>query len=382
MSRWLRRLAVVVSIALVIVLLRLTVFRPEPIGVTVFEAARGRVESTIVNSRAGTVESRSRAVMSPGLSGLVHEIAVKKGNRVRRGDVLLRLDDEEHRANVLLAERAQEAADASATEACLAADRAQRDLVRKRGLSERNLVSDSELDDAETKAATTEAGCAAARARTREAAASLTAAKATLAKTVMLAPFDGTVLDVSTEVGEWISPSPPGVPIPPVLDLIAPDSLYVSAPIDEADVATIRVGQPVRITLDAFRGRSFEGRIEYVASYVQTSEEQNRTLDVEATFLSNPLPENLLPGLSADIEVILDARENVLRVPSYALLAGDKVLVVSGEKLVERDCEVGLRNWEFAEITSGLAEGDRVVISLDRPEIVAGARVSVEETEP
>ena len=85
------------------------------------------------------------------------------------------------------------------------------------------------------------------------------AARATLEKTVITAPFDGVVLDVSTEVGEWISPSPPGVPIPPVLDLIDPEALYLSAPIDEADLARVRVGLPVRMTLDAFPGRSFEG---------------------------------------------------------------------------------------------------------------------------
>src|SRR5207245_7398982 len=106
--------------------------------------------------------------------------------------------------------------------------------------------------------------------------------------------------------------------IPPVMDLIDPQALYVSAPIDEADVARMRVGLPVRITLDAFRGKSFKGTLTYVSSFVETRQDQNRTLRVEAVFTQTDLPTNLLPGLSADVEVILDLRENVLRIPTYA----------------------------------------------------------------
>lgn len=378
MRRWMGRFAVLAALALVIVGLRLTVFKPKPVMVSVVDVARGRVESTVVNSRAGTVESRLRAQMSPGIAGLVADLPAQKGQRVRKGQVLLRIDDAEYEANHLLAERSLEAARSSAKEACLAADQAARDLRRAEGLRTRDLVSPQEYEDAQTRAESTTAECEAARARARQAEASVQSAAATLAKTVMTTPFDGVVLDVTTEVGEWISPSPPGVFIPPVLDVIDPDSLYVEAPIDEADVEPMHVGLPVRITLDAFKDRAFPGRITYVASYVTTQQEQNRTLPVEAVFDEAALPPNLLPGLSADIEVILDAREDVLRIPSYALLEGDQVYVVEGGRLKTVDVEVGLRNWEYVEIVAGLAEGDRVVTSLDRPHLEAGARVEIE----
>jgi HlyD family secretion protein len=193
----------------------------------------------------------------------------------------------------------------------------------------------------------------------RQADAALDAARATLEKTVITAPFDGVVLDITTEVGEWISPSPPGVFIPPVVDVIDPENLYV------------------RITLDAFRGRSFAGTLTYVASFVETREEQNRTLAVEAVFTEDALPANLLAGLSADVEVVLDSRGDVLRVPTYALLEGDRVLVARDGKLRSQEVKTGLRNWEFTEIESGLEAGDQVVVSLDRPEVKAGARAAV-----
>jgi HlyD family secretion protein len=366
-----------VGVILIITVLRLTVFRTAPVPVTVYRVQAGRVEDTVVNSRAGTVDSRHRAQMSPGVAGLVLEIPVRKGQAVKQGQVLLRLDAGEYRAQVTLASRSLDAAKAAADEAALLADQATRDRKRAEALAGQALVSNQALEEAGTRAETAQASRQAARERVRQAEAALAAARATLDKTTMIAPFSGMVLDVTTEVGEWISPSPPGVFIPPVVDLIDPDSLYVSAPLDEADVARVRSGLPARITLDAFRGRSFPGFITYVSSFVETRQEQNRTLTVEADFAERDLPRNILAGLSADVEVILDARESVLRLPTYALLEGRRVLVVRDRELVAADVQTGLRNWEFTEISSGLKGGDLVVVSLDRPEVKAGARVSV-----
>lgn len=377
MKRWTRRLLVPLGIIAVVTALRLTAFRAAPVPVTVYRVQHGRVEDTVVNSRAGTVNSRHRAQMSPGVAGLVLEIPVRRGQAVRPGQVLLRLDAGEYEAQVTLAMRSLDAARAAADEAVLMAEQAARDHQRAKALAGQALLSEQALEEAGTRAEAAQASRQAARGRVRQAEAALAAARATLDKTTMTAPFAGMVLDVTTEVGEWISPSPPGVFIPPVVDLIDPDSLYVSAPLDEADVARVRVGLPVRITLDAFRGRLFPGTITYVSSYVETRQEQNRTLTVEADFSERDLPENILAGLSADVEVILDSRESVLRIPTYALLEERRVLVVRGRKLVAAGAQTGLRNWEFTEISSGLSEGELVVVSLDRPEVKAGARVSV-----
>ena len=365
------------GLAGVVFLLRWTVFAPVDVPVTVCAVEQGRVEDTVVNSRAGTVQSRRRAGMSPGIPGLVSAIPVVKGARVQQGEVLLQLDDTEHRAQVQLAQRSLEAAKANAEQARLEAEQAQRFWVRTEALAKERVVSENVLELDHTRALTTEAAKGAAQARALEAEAALEAARATLAKTTMKAPFDGVVLDIKTEVGEWISPAPPGVFIPPVVDLIDPDALYVSAPIDEADVARIQVGLPVRISLDAFRGQSFDGTLTYASSFVETREDQNRTLRIEAAFKDGKLPPNLLPGLSADIEVILAAREQTVRVPTYTLLEGSRVLKVENGRLVSKPVVTGLRNWSYTEINSGLSPGDRVVVSLDRSEVVAGARAVV-----
>jgi HlyD family secretion protein len=219
--------------------------------------------------------------------------------------------------------------------------------------------------------------CEAARARIGQADAALEAARVNLEKAVLRAPFDGVVAELKTEVGEWITPSPPGLPIPPVIVLLDPASTYVSAPMDEVDVGKIRSGQAVRITLDAFPGRSFSGKVTRVAPYVQDAQEQNRIFEIEAELDDVEFARRLPPGTSADVEVILDARDGVLRIPSSAILEGDRVLVAGEGRLAARTLELGLRNWQFAEVRRGLAAGDTVVVSLDRAEVKEGARFAI-----
>ena len=119
-------------------------------------------------------------------------------------------------------------------------------------------------------------------------------------------------------------------------------------------------------------GRQFKGKVRRVAPYVLDLEKQARTVEVEAAFTDQAETDNLLPGYSADIEVILDSRANVLRVPTEAVLEGHRVLVYdpqSGE-LQERQFKPGLANWKYTEISSGLNEGELVVVSVERKGVV------------
>ena len=155
--------------------------------------------------------------------------------------------------------------------------------------------------------------------------------------------------------------------------------MYVSAPIDEVDAAKLQVGQVSRITLDAIKGRSFNGKVRRIAPYVLDLEKQARTVEVEVEFDQPAASDNLLVGYSADVEIIYETRQNVLRIPTSTLLEGDRVLRY-GDKgvLEERIITTGLSNWEKVEVLSGLTEGDRVVSSLDRDGVEAGASVQPE----
>jgi HlyD family secretion protein len=357
--------------------LRRTVLAPAPVAVRVVEVGTGTVEETVSNSRAGTVKARRRAQLSPEIGGLVVELPHREGERVAAGEVLLRLKDRLQEAQLALAQRQLQASRAQRAQSCFAADRAGREHARQERLAAMGIVAADALDQSATDAQTTAAACRASAAGVEQAQAAVEVTERALRQTVLRAPFDGVVAHVATDLGEYTMPSPPGLPIPPIIDLIDPTSIYVSAPMDEADSARIRPGQVARVTLDAFRGRVFPGRVRRVAAYVLDREEQNRTLEIEVD-PEVPPGLRLLPGTSADVEVILQTHPHALRLPTSALMEGNQVLCVAGGRAVARQVKVGIRNWDWTEAAAGLAAGDRVIVTLDRPEVKAGAPVRVE----
>lgn len=384
-SRWSVRLLVLVGLILLGVLLRRTVFAPEPVSVRVVTVERGCVESTVTNSKAGTVEARRRSRIAAEIGGRVVEIRHREGARVRAGEPLVLLAQESLRARVDQAKEGVPVAAARREDACLRRDRAQRELARFRRLAEEDVVSADRLDALQYAFDSARVACEAAGAELAQARANLAAAEAELAKTVIEAPFDGVVAEVNVEVGEWVTPSPPLLTSPAVIDLIDPTSIYVSAPMDEVDAGAIRVGLPVELSVDSHPGRTFAGHVVRVAPYVLDAEAENRTLEIEVALDDPEIAESLLPGTSADAEVVLDAREDVPRIPTTALLRSQHVLLLEDGRLLERKVELGLRNWQWAEVSSGLSVGDVIVASLDDKAIVAGARavaIAPDDAEP
>jgi HlyD family secretion protein len=376
-NKWLRRILILIVIVAIVVTLRLTVFRPEPVPVTVFRVEPGRVEEIVTNSKAGTVKTRRRAALSTQIGGLVADLPVREGDRVEAGEVVLRIADEDYRATLALRRRALETAEFARNEACTNAEQAERDLTRTLRLAEQQIVSEELLDQAQSRRDAAHAACEGARARVLEADAARELARVELAKTVLRAPFPGVVSELSTELGEYITPSPPGLPIPPVIEILDNESIYISAPLDEVDVGRVTAGPPVRVTLDAYPGRSFDGRVVRVAPFVLDLEEQNRTFEIEVELDDADFARELLPGTSADVEVILDSVDDVLRIPSYALIEGKRVLLFNDGTLKSVEVETGLQNWQFAEIRGGLQRGEAVVVSLDRLEVQEGALAEI-----
>jgi HlyD family secretion protein len=353
--------------------------RPEPVAVVFKEIERGLVESTIANTRAGTIEACQRTKLSTITGGRIEVLAVKEGDRVEKGQLLMKLWNDDQQAQKAWYVTQVATARQRVKEACTVAANAEREAERQASLRAKGFVSQAKEDSARSEAQARSAGCAAAKADVVQAEARVRLTRAEEGRTVLYAPFAGTIAKIVGEVGEYSTPSPPGVPTPPAIDLIDDSCLYVKAPMDEVDAPRIAAGQPVRISLDALPRQSFPGKVKRVAPYVSAVEKQARTVDIEATFDDPTAPGKLLVGYSADIEVILDARENVVRVPTSALLEGGKVLVAGADgTLEERQVTTGLANWEFAEVLDGLAPGDRVVTSLERAGVKAGAYYSVD----
>ncbi len=349
--------------------------RPKPVTVELHVVARGTVEATVANTRAGTVQVHRRARLAPSIGGQVSRLLVGEGDRVAEGQVLMELWHADLNAQLALAESEAARATAAVEEVRLRAELSEREAQRQLELQVREVAAEQRVDRAVSEAKALRAAQHAAEAEAAVRRSQIDVVKAQLERTVLKAPFAGIVAEVNAELGEFATPSPVGIPTPPAVDLIDDSAPYVSAPIDEVDAARVQPGMEVRVTLDAFRGRALPGRVRRVAPYVLDREKQARTLEVTVDLVDPPRELVLLPGYSADIEVLLERRADVLRVPSEALREGNKVFVLGVDGvLAERDLRIGLANWRFTEVTGGLEPGARIVTSLGRPGVAAGAR--------
>lgn len=355
--------------------------RPKPLSVILASVDTGTVESIVANTRAGTVKACRRASLAPATGGQIEKLLVREGSRVSQNDILFEIWNEDLRSQLMLANQQQKAAIASARERCVMADVSEHEAQRLVKLHKQKLASEEDTDRAEGTAKANRAACDAAKESSQVSAAQVNVVKVALERTIIRAPFAGIVAEVNGEVGEFVTPSPMGIITLPVIDLIDNSCIYVEAPIDEVDAASIKAGMETRITLDAFKNQHFAGKVRRVAPYVIDKEKQARTVDVEVEFSNLVGDHGLLPGYSADTEIILNIKENVTRVPTEAIFDQDKVLVYQPDSatLEQRTIEMGVSNWSFTEVKSGLKAGDRVVTSAKREGLEDGSKVVVND---
>lgn len=372
-----KALIIVGLVAVVVGAIWLMGQQPPP-EVSLHSVARGLVEKTVSNTRAGTVEACRRSKLSMPIGGRVDELRVDEGDKVVAGQVLLSLWNVDRKAMTAQAQAQLLAASSGEKRACVEADNAEREARRLEKLLQKKLASREVTELARTRAESSRFGCQAAGDEKKVAEANLEMNQALLEETYLRAPFEGIVAEINGEIGEYVTPSPPGVATPPAVDLIDYSCLYVTAPIDEVDAGELHRGLPSRITLDAFRGEIFPATLDRIAPYVLDLEKQARTVEIDVKFDDPGVRSRLLVGYSADIDIILDTRDDVLRIPTEAVMENDEVYRYDADEgtLEKIAIETGLRNWNFTEVTGGLAEGDRILLSLDVKELEDGLEVT------
>ncbi|HEY5601671.1 MAG TPA: efflux RND transporter periplasmic adaptor subunit [Gammaproteobacteria bacterium] len=375
-----KTLALIVLVATVVGLF--TYFtRPAPLVVTVAKVETGSVESTVTNTRAGTIKACRRARLAPHIGGQISNLAVKEGQKVTKDEILVELWNKDVKAELLLVQNEVKAAKATAREACARFETADREAARLTKLFKQKLASEELAEQAQGNAKATSAACDAARDRENVALSRVEVIKATLERTIIRAPFDGVVAEVNGEIGEFVTPSPMGVPTLPVVDLIDYQCIYVLAPIDEVDAPQVKEGLPARITLDAFPDHPFPATVRRISPYIQDVEKQARTVDVEVYFNHVVGDQNLLPGYSADAEIILDKKDNVLRIPTETIFEDNQVYVLhsSGNTVEKRQIKTGIGNWSYTQVLAGLAAGDIIITSIGIEGLKHGIEVQIAE---
>ncbi|MCP5161239.1 MAG: efflux RND transporter periplasmic adaptor subunit [Hahellaceae bacterium] len=351
--------------------------RPVPLKIDLLTVGTGAVESMVANTRAGTIKSCQRSGLSMPMGGRVAEVFVKAGDKVKPGQPLLRLWNDDLTARTQQAKAALSVSKLEVQQTCFQAQQNARDAERQNSLAKRKLTADEAVEVSNTVARISALACESAKARILEAEAQVAYQQSLLDQTILKAPFAGVIAEINGELGEYVTPSPPGVATPPAVDLISDTCLYVQAPIDEVDAASIQLGQSARITLDAFKNHSFAGRVSRIAPYVQDYEKQARTVDIDVQFTELPKEVQLLVGYSADIEIVLEHKAQTLRIPTEALLEGARVLryMPESQTLEYQPVHTGLSNWHFTEVTSGLSAGDRILGTMENPAAKAGVQV-------
>jgi membrane fusion protein (multidrug efflux system) len=296
--------------------------KPEAVPVEVVSVGR----QAITASYAGTanLEAPGESQVVAKTSGVMVQLLAEEGQVVRKGQVLARLDGDRVR---LEAERS------AAT-----VNKLENNYRRSQKLRQEKLVS-ADSDEQ-------------IRYELEAARASLALARLELSYTNIVAPISGVVAQRMVKPGNLINLNAP------VFRIVDNSRLEAVLNVPEREMAVLKQGMPLRMIVDAIPGKVFEGKVDRVSPVVDSG---TGTFRVVCAFAGN---ETLRPGMFGRIEVIFDQRQNILTVPRVALLEDEgetAVYVVRGNKSARVPVKLGYTTGEFAEILSGLKEGDRVI---------------------
>jgi HlyD family secretion protein len=366
---WFRR-SVKIALVLVIGVVVYLAWPERVIEVRTIVVTKGTVEDIVSSLQAGVVKSKRQVQIRAVVVGRVEELKVKKGDRVKKNQLLLELENSTLRARLRLAKANLSAGESTLRAAVLRRDAAKRALGRTSQLAAKGAVSRQALDRVQAEFDVSQETVSTAEANLAQLKAAVDLALASLEETRIRASFDGLVTDVHVESGESL------VMGAPVVDLVDDSGITVEAAVDEADAGRIEVGMVVRVTCDAYPDEPFLGSLMWVSQVVERDLRQNRHLQVEVG-LDGASPK-LKVGMSADIEIVVQKREDVIFVPTNAVMRrGDtqQVYVLTAGRARLRTIQTGLSNWERSEVTNGLRRGESVVVSLEAKGLIDGVQV-------
>ena len=273
---------------------------------------RGAITRSV--SASGTLQALVTVEVGSQISGQIRQVNVDFNDQVKKGQVLAILDPQTYESRVAQGQADIAAGSAALKQAQAQAAAAKADYERKKTLVDKGIYAPTVLDQAQAAYLNSAAGVEAQRARIGQSQASLRSTRVDLSRTVIVSPIDGVVVDRQIEPGQTVAASLQA----PVLFRIPQDlsKVEVKISIDEADIGQVQEGQRVRFTVDAFPDEDYEGIVTQVRKQPVT--EQNVVAYVVMAEADNPNGK-LLPGMTANADIVLDTRPNVLKVPVAAL---------------------------------------------------------------
>jgi len=302
----------------------------------------------------GNLIGAATVTATPKISGRLETVSVRMGDQVRRGQRLAKIEDRELLEQVKQAEAsfAVSAATIRQREADLRF--AQTNLDRSQNLFERQLIPRQTLDDAEARYQAASAQLDLARAQYQQTQARLDELKINLDNTVIVSPVDGFVGSRTLDPGAWVTPNSE------FLSMVDIHVVRIVSNVVERDLRRISSGQSATVEVDAYPGESFTGRVAHIAPVLDPT---TRTAQVEIE-IDNP-EYRLKPGMYARVSFTVELRENVLVIPTTALVdaVGSRGVFLADEsnKAVFQPITVGLVEETLTEVSEGLQEGQPII---------------------
>lgn len=328
----------------------------------------------------GTINAVKNVNVGSQISGKVTDLFVDYNSHVKKGQLCALIDPTVIEAQMAQAKAnlANANANVQKAEATEANDKLMWD--RYKSLYERNLVAKSQMDTARTAYLTDHASTAAARTQVEVAQAALTQVQTNLGYTKIVSPVDGIVISRNVDVGQTVAASFQT----PTLFMIAADltKMQIDTTVDEADIASVKVGQDVDFEVDAYPDTTFKGKVAQVRN-ASTIVQNVVTYDVVVTVDNKDL--RLMPGMTADVSIITSVVRNVLRIPNIALrfkpmttaaatattaprppgagYHGPAVFILENGRPKRVPVKIGFSDETYTQLVSGdLKEGQPVII--------------------
>lgn len=331
MKKRLSRIKVAVALVLTAGVLIVTTALHNGSAVEMIAVKRGDFISAIVAT--GTVEGMREVQIGSETNGKIRSIAVKEGSYVKKGDVIIHLDDTKLKAQLKDAEARL--------------NYARLDLQRKTELYKEGAIAKNTLDDTQAKHDVAEAA--------------VDLAKSRLEDTIIAAPITGIVIEKNVEIGEMVYANPATNKSASLVTLADISKVIIRAKVDEENIAKIAAGQPADVLIDAMPGKVFQGS---VAQLLSKANKESKTVDVKI-LINGSLPV-FKSGMTVDVSIIAERKEKALFIPKQALVEREgkqQVFVVKDGTAQLRAVKTGFSNKGQVEILDGLDENELIVVN-------------------
>lgn len=380
---WIGRVVLILALIVGAVVAR-RLWPERPLTIRAASVSLGNVRDVVSSSTAGEVAPENHATLRAEIGGQVIAVTKRRGERVKKGELVVRIDPTDLDVKLRQAQAAVATAEAQVLQAAARVETVKRQSERAQTLLAGGAGTAQVSEDSAAAVLEASRALQTVQSQREQALAQLVAAKVTRGRAEIVAPFDGLLTDVHIQLGDSVAPSAP------VLHLIDDSRLHVDATIDEADVARVHPGQSAELHLDALPNRSVAGRVVRTDPAVKRDLKGARTLtvEVEVADLASARAAGLLPGMSANVEILVADKAGVLAVASNLIVGRGLnrfvyLLAPDGRnhRVRKRPVEIGLSNWERSEVVRGLQPGDLVAASLNEKGLDDGVLVRVSSVE-